>query len=129
MKHFISLVFKFLLVSIVLAVVLMLLTPVDLIDVLYISLVLTIVSYIIGDLIILPMTNNFIATVTDAVIGVITIMLFNYAIIKENIYFSAALIASIVLAAGEWFFHKYVSIAVISDRNENDDLSRDEMRR
>jgi hypothetical protein len=126
MKHLISLVIKYLMVAVVLGVVLTMLTTADLGDVLYLSVIVTLISYIVGDLVILPLTNNFVATIADAGISILTILLFNNAVLGENIYFGTALIASLVLAVGEWFFHKYVSAAVLPgrDRELTDDLRR-----
>lgn len=128
MKHLISLVIKFTMTVLVLEVVLLLLSDASFAQIIYLSLVVTIVSYILGDLIILPLTNNLIASVADVAITVLTVLLFNDVVLAQEIFFSSALVAAIILAAGEWIFHKYLSAVVLPERDRVPD-NIDELRR
>ena len=116
--------------AIIMTVVLILLTDISLGEVIYLSVVQTIAAYLIGDLLILPMTNNLIATGADVVIAVLTILLFNDLVLERQIYFGNALVAAVILAAGEWIFHKYLHAAVLPERNrEKVPENIDELRR
>ena len=112
MKHIMALVIKFAMTAIALEVVLGYLTDLSVIDILYVSLAVTLLAYIIGDLFILDKTNNTIATIADAGLALLTMWAFNWIIPDADISFTDALIASAVLAGGEWIYHKYVRRAV-----------------
>ena len=113
MKHIVALIVKFIMVTIILQIVLNLMTALNFWEILLISLVVTALAYIIGDLIILPLTNNTIATVSDAGIALLTIYLFNFAANFAWISFISALVSAVIIGAGEWFFHKYVVGSVL----------------
>lgn len=76
-------------------------------NVLLISLVLTLISYI-GDAFILPRTNNTIATASDFVLAYVVI----YFMLDMLTYGGDLFMASLISAAGvtifEYFYHKYV---------------------
>ncbi len=95
-------------VAVVLELVLLSLTKLRFGDILFISLVVTVLAYLIGDILILRYTNNIAATIADIGISLLTIYLFNYAYIYITISFRAALVSSLVLGIGEFVFHKYV---------------------
>lgn len=88
-------------------------------EILTISLVLGIVSYIIGDLILLRLTNNTVATIADfgLALAVIWVMSANLTLI-DNL-FTASLIAAAGVTIIEYFFHKYVSNNVINQDDNN----------
>jgi hypothetical protein len=116
MKHVKALLLKFVMIAVVLEIVLNMLTNLTFGDILYISAAVTILAYIIGDLLILPVTNNTVATVADAGLALATIYLFNFIWGISEISFIDALISAAVLGVGEWFFHKYVSSNVLPNR-------------
>ncbi|WP_368505244.1 DUF2512 family protein [Alkalihalophilus sp. As8PL] len=78
--------------------------------VLFITLVLSIGSYIAGDLIILPKTNNKIATASDGGLAFIVIWLmgiaYGYSIGAMAI---TAIVAAAVMGVFEFFFHSYIA--------------------
>lgn len=78
--------------------------------VLFITVVLSIGSYIAGDLIILPKTNNKFATASDVGLAFIVIWLmgipYGYSIGTMAI---TALIAAPVIGVFEFFFHSYIA--------------------
>lgn len=112
MKHILAFIIKFAMIAVVLEVVLGYLTDLSIVEILYISLAVTLLAYLLGDLFILDKTNNTVATIADAGLALITIWAFNWIIIDAEISFTDALIASAALAIGEWLFHKYVRRAV-----------------
>ncbi|MDP4089486.1 MAG: DUF2512 family protein [Bacillota bacterium] len=118
MKHIYSLVIKYVMTAIILELILGSLTALTFGDILLISLVVTIIAYLIGDLLILPATNNTVATLSDAVLAFITIFAFNYYYGYTIISYGDAIIAAVVLGVGEWLFHKYVAKVVFPDRDE-----------
>lgn len=109
MKHVYALLIKFLMVAVVLEVILSMLTDLTFSEILYVSATVTILAYIIGDLLILAASNNTVATLSDAVLAAVVIFLFNYMWEARTIPLSAALISAAVLGLGEWLFHKYVA--------------------
>lgn len=109
MKHVSAIVIKFLMIAVILEILLMWLTFLKFTEILIISAAVTLVSYLIGDLLVLSKSNNIIATTVDGGLSLIVILLFNYAPAYRPISFLNALICAVVIGIGEWFFHKYVS--------------------
>lgn len=116
MKHIYALLIKIVMVTIVLTIVLGMLTYLSYSEIFVVSAVVTIAAYIIGDLMILPVSNNTVATICDIVLAAVTIFIFNYVWPNRSISFWDATIAAIVLGIGEWFFHKYVARNVLPER-------------
>lgn len=83
-------------------------------DVFLISLVLSVAAYIIGDLVVLPRTNNMVATIVDFGLAMMVIWLFVENLTAYENTFTMSLIASLGVALFEYMFHKYVSSNVIS---------------
>ena len=119
MKHVTAIIIKFIMVAVVLEIVLGLLTNLTFTDIIYVSAAVTILAYIIGDLLILPASNNTVATVADAGLALFTIYMFNYLWNNRIISFSDALIAAVVIGIGEWIFHKYLANNVFPNRKED----------
>ena len=107
-KHLIPIFIKYVMTAIVLEIVLLLFSDLKFINILGLALVLTLVAYIIGDMIILPTTNNAVATVADIGITLVVIYLFDYLWKVVHIPFFSSVIAAAMIGGGEWFFHKIV---------------------
>lgn len=110
MKHLTAVLIKFGIIAIALEIVLNLLSDLTFGQILIVSVVVTVLAYLIGDLLILPMSNNTIATVADFGLALVTIYAFDWVYRNAEISFFDAALAALVLAAGEWFFHKLVQI-------------------
>lgn len=115
MKHIRALAVKFLASLVLLYVILGLMYNMSFTNVFLISLVLGLASYVIGDLFLLPKTNNTIATLADFGLAFMIIW-----ILGESLtYGESLLLASLISAAGialfEYFFHKYVAGNVLGD--------------
>lgn len=115
MKHLRALAVKFLASLVLLYVILGLMYDMSFTNVFLISLVLGLASYVIGDLFLLPKTNNTIATLADFGLAFMIIW-----ILGESLtYGESLLLASLISAAGialfEYFFHKYVAGNVLED--------------
>jgi len=103
------LIIKIVLNAIILEFTLRMLTNLTFADILYISVIVTAITYVIGDIIILPASNNItITTATDIGVAVIGIYMFNFLWDIVKISFVAAIISGISLGVGAWFLHKYI---------------------
>jgi hypothetical protein len=108
MKRIAQFIIKFILVSVILEVVLNLTTDLIFGEILIISLTVTALSFLLGDLLILSRSNNIIATIVDLVLATLTIYIFNYIPGFDDVNFDDAIISSVVLGVIEWFFHRYL---------------------
>lgn len=115
MKHLTAILIKFVMVAVVLGIVLSIMTNLSFRNILLISAAVTVLAYVIGDLMILPASNNTTATIGDFGLALITIYLFNYFIRGAEISIWDAGIAALALAAGEWIFHKFVPRVINSE--------------
>ncbi|OYD06870.1 hypothetical protein CHM34_13065 [Paludifilum halophilum] len=86
------------------------------VDVTWISLIIGVISYLIGDLWLLPRVNNTVATVADfglaaIVIGWIAIQWFGMDVntINVGLIFGSA----VFIAVGEWILHVYYQRKVL----------------
>ena len=116
MKHISALVVKFLMTAFILEVALLLLSDLSFGRILFLSIIITVISYLIGDMVLLPATNNAVATIADMVLNTIVIYLFNFIWNINSITFITALLSGILLGIGEFYFHKII------DRNIDEDL-------
>lgn len=115
MEHLRAFLIKFIVSLALMYIVLGLIYDVSFSNIFVITLVLGVASYSLGDMAILPRSNNFIATIADFGLAFLVIWLFGNIlwILGDNIggasIFSAALIASVGIAIFEFFFHMYVA--------------------
>jgi hypothetical protein len=65
-------------------------------------------AYLIGDLGVLPFSNNTVATISDIGLSLLTIWVIGPFLVGAYIPFSIALVSSLAIGLGEWFFHKFV---------------------
>lgn len=73
------------------------------------SLIITIVSFILGDLYLLPKFENWGATMADFFLALAVIWFYCTNFVDVNFsVLTAAAITSLVLAVGEWFYHQYI---------------------
>ncbi|AJO24225.1 YndM family protein [Weizmannia coagulans] len=117
MDHAKALVIKFIMVAVVLGIILSAIFNMPFGDMIATSVVLTILAYVLGDLMIFKRENereedtqrNIMATVADFVLAYLVVWLMGRSLAPDmdNLLW-AALASSIVIAAGEWFFHKYL---------------------
>lgn len=88
-------------------------------NVLLISLVLGIVSYIIGDLFILPKTNNLIATAADFGLALLVIWFMSENLAYGDNIFTMSLIAALGVTLFELLFHMYMANNVLNGDRSN----------
>ncbi|PSL30604.1 uncharacterized protein DUF2512 [Planomicrobium soli] len=128
MNHVKALIMKFVMIAAVLLIILTLMFDVPFADTLWISLVLTLVAYVMGDLMIFRKAGdarnqnkrNMIATFSDIIVAFLVIWLMGDALVGGNVdIVTPAIISSIVIGAGEWFFHKYLDRNVFPEKHDH----------
>jgi len=117
-EHITALLAKFVIITLVLYLVLGLGYDVSLADVLMMSVLLTVIAYILGDLVILPqatnsthnsMVGNLVATVADFGLVLLSVWVIGRYLVSPYIpWFTAAFISAVVIALGEMLFHRYL---------------------
>lgn len=117
MKHLFSLGIKFVASLVMLFVILGLIFNLSFQSILLITVILGLVSYMLGDLLLLRRTNNTVATISDFVLAFL-IVWFTLASITDNEtnLFTASLLSGIGIALFEFFFHKYLSANVFNKK-------------
>lgn len=133
MNHLKALVIKFVMIAAVLGIILAGIFDFAFSDTLVISLVLTLLAYIVGDLGIFQNAGaraqqdkrNIVATLSDVLLAAIVIYFMgqSYSENSENIV-AAAIVSAVVIGLGEWFFHKYIDRHVF-DRADATDAQRE----
>ena len=123
MKHMKNLAIKFISILAVLFIILGIFYDMSFGNVLWISVVLTLASYLIGDLLILRKTNNTMATISDFAIAFLVIWLMGENLTYGDSLIMPALIAAAGIALVETFFHKYVA-RQIQEADEQQNGSR-----
>jgi len=120
MEHVKSLLIKFVMCLAVVWIILGGFYNVTFGHVLTLSIILTVVSYVLGDLYLLPRFENWGATISDFILAVAVIWLYLVNFVDVTLpVLTAAALTSLVLSLGEWFFHKYVADNVLDKaRNE-----------
>ncbi|RAZ80950.1 hypothetical protein DP120_01280 [Planococcus halotolerans] len=129
LKYIEALLIKFAMIFSVLFVILGLAYGVELFEIFILSLIITVVGFV-GDLTIYPKTSNKVATGGDFVIVFLAVWLLGMWLI-QNPDFSlvmAALYSAIVVAAGEWFFHIYLTKRVWGHKETSHTTEHDEPR-
>lgn len=76
--------------------------------VLGVSLVGTILNYLIGDLYILPNFGNLVASIADGGLAAITAYLMGAIVRGNNVGISSLIVFGLVVALAEYFFHRYL---------------------
>ncbi|MEN8698165.1 YndM family protein [Bacillus infantis] len=129
MEHVKAIIIKFVMIAVVLGIILTGFFDISFTDSLLISVVLTILAYIAGDLLIFRTTGdrsdqgkrNLIATISDAVLAFLVIWFMgNNLVANDSDIITASIISAVVIAAGEWFFHKYLDSHVFGEKHRTD---------
>ncbi|GGK23643.1 hypothetical protein GCM10010965_15560 [Caldalkalibacillus thermarum] len=118
MKHVWALLIKAAMVFVVLFIVLNWMNDYRVGPTVAFALLLTGLSYLIGDLAILPNANNIVATLADIGLNTFAIWIIGPFFFGAFVPFSTALLASVIIGVGEWFFHQYMERAVFPNREK-----------
>lgn len=113
MEHVRALVAKYLLTTFVLGLFLGMYERIDVAELLLQSLILTGIAYVLGDLFILPTMGNTAATVADFGLAWLALWIINENYFLNNLHWSAYPTAAFFIAAGEFFFHRFVQQHVL----------------
>ncbi|WP_431800968.1 YndM family protein [Halobacillus andaensis] len=89
-------------------------------NVFLITLVLGVLSYVIGDMMILPRTSNTVATISDFVLAFVVIYFMSDALTVAGDIFTASLLSAIGVAVFELIFHKYVASSGLFEPKERE---------
>ncbi|GAB7386804.1 YndM family protein [Bacillaceae bacterium] len=117
MNHLRALLLKFAMIIVVLSIVLGLVYRADFADIFWISLILTITAYVLGDLFVLPFAGNWVATLADLGLAFLGVWLLGAYLFALDIPLTgAAALSAVAVAAGEWFFHKYIRDRVLNEK-------------
>ena len=108
MKHLGAIIIKFVMIAVILEIILMLMTSLSFASILLVSLGVTVLAYLIGDIWILRKTNNIVATISDVILSLVVILLFNL-FYRPGISFGAAILSAVIIGIGEYFYHKFIA--------------------
>ncbi|MDQ0154096.1 YndM family protein [Robertmurraya andreesenii] len=120
MGHFKAMAIKFLATLAILYFILGLYYGMTFGNVFLITLILGVVSYFVGDLGILPRTNNFVATLADLGLSLAVIWVMISLLTASKTAFTMALFSAIGVAVCEYFFHNYMFNFTNNGRNRRE---------
>ncbi|WP_186579492.1 YndM family protein [Aquibacillus kalidii] len=117
MRHVKALTIKFIATFALLYLILGVLGDLSFTAVFSITVVLGVVSYLIGDLLLLPKTNNIIATVADLGLAFVLIYWMSDAMTPVTDTFGISVIAALAVALCEELFHRYLANNLLPKKN------------
>ncbi|KUP39123.1 YndM family protein [Bacillus halotolerans] len=121
MKHIIALASKTALTLALLYVILDRVYHASFLSVLFIAFFLSFVTYLSGDILILPRTSNITASLADFGLSLVILWVFLETQTRNGFSpFAAALIASVFLTVFEYFFHRYLLKNVLDETFRNE---------
>ncbi|MDP7981297.1 YndM family protein [Bacillus multifaciens] len=122
MKHIVALLIKYTAISAVLLMILGIFQGISIPRILFLSLVITGGSYLIGDLFILPKYGNMVATIVDWGLNFVGIWVLTYLIkdivLARNIG-ASAFFAAFLISVAEIFFHIYMKKVVLHEDEDS----------
>jgi len=130
MEHLKAIFIKFILFTAVLSIVYGFIYGVSFVYVLALSVWMTILTYIIGDLLILPRFGNLVATVVDFASLLIGFYLLGLFYLDPPFrYGVSSFLASLLIGVGEIFLHSYLVRNIYDNRREYRSKTTNEFRR
>ncbi|WP_409305531.1 DUF2512 family protein [Peribacillus sp. SCS-155] len=126
MNHIKAIVIKFVMIALIVSLVFSGIFDAELSESLLLSAVVTLLAYAIGDNIVFRNSDrdseytrrNLIATIADIGLSFFTLWITGEIILEntDNIVI-ASLISSLLIGAGEWFYHKYLDNHVFPEKS------------
>lgn len=113
MEHVRALIIKFLMIGVITVAVLSVFRGLSPRNSIMLALIITIVAYILGDLLILPAFGNLSASISDGIIAFLITWLTPFVVTRITITAGTALTVGVLVGVGEYFFHKYFARTVI----------------
>lgn len=121
MQHVKAFLIKWVMITAVLWIVLTGFFGVSFINMFAIGIIVTGASYLTGDLLILPKSQNWVASIADFVLAFAIIWLLGSMLFAPNVPLgTAAFISALIIAIGEMFFHGYMIKTVLPDHSEDE---------
>jgi hypothetical protein len=108
LRHIVRMAVKFISCLVVLGIILGLFFNFSFTDVLLITTVLGVVSYLLGDLLLLRASNNLTASAADFGLTFLLVWFMGQALTFEPNLFSAALLSAVAVTAFEFIFHRFL---------------------
>ncbi|RAN89058.1 hypothetical protein B5P41_14825 [Bacillus sp. SRB_28] len=131
MKHIVALLIEYTAISAVLLMILGIFQGISIPRILFISLIITGASYLIGDLFILSKYGNMVATIADLGLSFVGIWALTYLLadidLTRNIG-ASTFFASLLISVAELFFHIYMKKVVLhedEDSRESTNIGHD----
>lgn len=119
MKHIVGIAIKLFLITTVLLSIFAVVSDGFIDEMLFLSVVLLVLSYAIGDLFIVPRYGNVAGTIADFGLSFAVILLFGFLFLNISfIYLIAAFSSAFLIAVGEAFFHFYVQQVLTDERKD-----------
>lgn len=128
LKHAKALIIKFIVSFVILYMVLAVLYDLSFGIAFLTTIVVGVTSYLLGDLLILPRSNNFVATIADIGLAFFFVYYIGSVLTYDSNLFFPSLISAIGIGLFEFFFHKYVYDHVIHNENISSDVSTSNLR-
>ncbi|MEK4867933.1 YndM family protein [Bacillus sp. FSL E2-8895] len=131
MKHIVALLIKYTAISAVLLMIIGIFQGISIPRILFISLLITGVAYLIGDLFILPKYGNMVATIADLGLSFVGIWALTYFLTNINLtrnIGASAFFAALLIGVAEIFFHIYMKKVVLhanEDSRESTTIGHD----
>lgn len=115
MDHVKAILIKFVMLAAVIGIITVGIFDYGFWDAMLMALILTFIAYLLGDLMLFrgsanpsdQKKRNMVATIADLVLAFAVLWLMGVAFGEGNPFW-ASLVAAVVIAGGEWFFHKYL---------------------
>jgi hypothetical protein len=120
MKHVRALAIKFISTLVLLYIILGVFNDVAFRNVFLISLVVSIAAYLIGDMFILPRTNNTIATLSDFGLAFAIIWFMSENLTYGDSMLGEAFTAALALGLFEFMFHRYLAKNILPDQESGE---------
>lgn len=80
------------------------------------GIVISIVAYVLGDLVILPASNNTVATVSDIIVAALLYWSGIRLLGGRGLSAGELVFFGVLVGVSEWFLHKYISRFVLSGK-------------
>lgn len=115
MKYINAFIIKFVMTLFVLYIFLGLFNNVSFIHILLLGLIISILGFLLGDLVILPAFENWGATISDFFLVVILVRLYGAMFFTQHLPSLAVVgMMALILSLGEFFFHIYIDYNILN---------------
>lgn len=114
MKHVLTLFAKVVTIGILMGVILGVIGGVDYLGIYAAYASITALSYLLGDLLVLPRYGNGPATVFDGLLTAATVWVLQFFVTGMTVTPFVILLAGVSVAIAEFFFHRFMTLTVLA---------------